>query len=82
MSSRRTYFVLLIAASVVLLVPFFVIEILPLQDYPNHLARIHILSHLENSPILRQYYAASWAPCRTWPWTSSFRCWRGYSRSK
>ena len=60
MSSRRTYFTLLIAASAALLVPFFVIEILPLQDYPNHLARIHILSHLENSPILQQYYQASW----------------------
>ncbi len=35
MSSRRTYFALLIAASAVLLAPFFVIEILPLQDYPN-----------------------------------------------
>ena len=61
MSSRRTYFALLIAASAVLLVPFFVIEILPLQDYPNHLARIHTLNHLENSPILREYYQASWA---------------------
>ena len=61
MSSRRTYFALLIAASAVLLAPFFVIEILPLQDYPNHLARIHTLSHLENSPILREYYQASWA---------------------
>ena len=62
MSSRRTYFVLLIAASVVLLVPFSVIDILPLQDYPNHLARIHILSHLAESPTLQQYYQASWAP--------------------
>ena len=60
MSTRRTYFALLIVASVALLAPFFVIDVLPLQDYPNHLARIHILSHLENSPILQQYYQASW----------------------
>ncbi len=62
MSSRRTYFALLMAASVVLLAPFSVIDILPLQDYPNHLARIHILSHLGESPTLQQYYQASWAP--------------------
>ena len=62
MSFRRTYFALLIVASAALLVPFFVIDVLPLQDYPNHLARIHILSHLGESPTLQQYYQASWAP--------------------
>ncbi len=60
MSSRRTYFALLIVASVALLAPFLVIDVLPLQDYPNHLARIHILSHLEESPTLQRYYQASW----------------------
>jgi hypothetical protein len=33
---------------------------LPLVDYPNHLARMHILTALPNSESLQRYYEVSW----------------------
>ncbi len=40
----------------VALVPIFVSRIPPLADYPNHLARVHILSNLDRVPELAEYY--------------------------
>jgi hypothetical protein len=45
-----------IAGIALALVPIFVSTIPPLADYPNHLARAYILSHLESSPELAEYY--------------------------
>lgn len=42
-------------------VPLFLTELPPLLDYPNHLARMHLLPSLP-SPILQQFYAVAWAP--------------------
>ncbi len=36
--------------------------ILPLLDYPNHLARMYLLTHLRDSPALQTYYAIDWHP--------------------
>lgn len=33
----------------------------PLADYPNHLARIHVLAHLGQDPLLAERYAANWS---------------------
>jgi hypothetical protein len=36
--------------------------ILPLVDYPNHLARMAIIARLPHDPTLQQYYALAWRP--------------------
>ena len=54
--------IFLIAGSSLLLLPFFFIQLPPLQDYPNHLARIHVLTHIHADPGLQQYYKPQWAP--------------------
>jgi hypothetical protein len=36
--------------------------ILPLLDYPNHLARMYLLARLQDSPALQAFYAADWHP--------------------
>ncbi|MGH7087588.1 MAG: hypothetical protein ACREFQ_01665, partial [Stellaceae bacterium] len=36
--------------------------VLPLVDYPNHLARMGVLAQLPHAPLLQRYYDASWAP--------------------
>ena len=34
----------------------------PLFDYPNHLARMHIIAHLADHPALQRFYALVWRP--------------------
>jgi hypothetical protein len=41
-------------------IPIFSVEILPLSDLPNHLARAYILDHLDTDPLLQKYYLAHW----------------------
>ncbi|HLJ20418.1 MAG TPA: hypothetical protein VKU84_09480 [Stellaceae bacterium] len=36
--------------------------ILPLVDYPNHLARMYLLANLPSSPTLQAFYAIDWHP--------------------
>jgi len=43
-------------------IPLFLTPLPPLVDYPNHLARMHLLAALSGSPTLRQYYALAWRP--------------------
>lgn len=54
-----------LAANLVLfaiaLVPVFATDVLPLVDYPNHLARMHILGAIEGSPGLQQIYSVVWS---------------------
>jgi hypothetical protein len=42
------------------LVPFFTCYPLPLADYPNHLARVYILTAFRHSSILQQFYEIHW----------------------
>jgi hypothetical protein len=42
--------------------PVVLCDMLPLFDYPNHLARMHILARLAESPPLQSYYAIVWRP--------------------
>ncbi len=42
--------------------PFVIVRVPALLDYPNHLARIFILAHLDRDPILAREYVAAWAP--------------------
>ncbi|HEV2550948.1 MAG TPA: hypothetical protein VGU20_26785 [Stellaceae bacterium] len=42
--------------------PVVLCDTLPLFDYPNHLARMHILARLGESPALQSYYEIVWRP--------------------
>jgi hypothetical protein len=46
---------------VAILIPVIMIPIPPLVDYPNHLARMHIIATLAHDPILSQFYQLDWA---------------------
>jgi hypothetical protein len=45
----------------VLLTPLLIVDVPPLLDYPNHLARLFVLASLPNDPVLSRFYAAHWS---------------------
>jgi hypothetical protein len=45
----------------VLLIPLFVVDVPPLLDYPNHLARAFVLASSPGDPILARFYAPHWS---------------------
>lgn len=42
-------------------IPLFLVQLPPLVDYHNHLARMHILAKSDNIPQLREFYQLHWA---------------------
>ena len=46
----------------IVLYPIAVVNIPGLEDYPNHLARMYILSHFKSSPDLQRFYQVRWQP--------------------
>lgn len=52
----------LVAAGLIglLLLPLAVIEVPPLLDYPNHLARAYILATIDQDPLLAERYQVAW----------------------
>ena len=48
-------------AVVILLVPFLLVEVPPVQDYPNHLARLYVLADGGRDPILAAMYEPRWS---------------------
>jgi hypothetical protein len=50
----------LVALCVVLLAPLALVDLPPLLDYPNHLARAVVLAFGNSDPVLSQMYAAHW----------------------
>ena len=55
----RLWFVAAMALVVVLAIPFFLVDVPPVLDYPNHLARYFVLAHPDDA-ILSQMYAPHW----------------------
>lgn len=45
----------------ILLAPLTIVDVPPLLDYPNHLARAVVLAFGANDPVLSHMYAAHWA---------------------
>ncbi|WP_445503229.1 hypothetical protein [Microvirga sp. G4-2] len=45
-----------------ILLPLFYALVPPLEDYPNHLARMHALASIPHNEALSQFYEVSWAP--------------------
>ncbi|MEO8716275.1 MAG: hypothetical protein ABI369_14805, partial [Acetobacteraceae bacterium] len=50
----------LIALCVVLVIPLAVVDVPPLLDYPNHLARAYVLAHGQQDAYLSRMYAPHW----------------------
>jgi hypothetical protein len=48
------------ALTAIALYPVFSVTVPPLVDYPNHLARMHILAHWDNVPELQRNYVTDW----------------------
>ncbi|HEY4172590.1 MAG TPA: hypothetical protein VGM42_06135, partial [Rhodopila sp.] len=46
---------------VVLLAPLLVVDVPPLLDYPNHLARAFVLASLPGDSVLARFYAPHWS---------------------
>jgi hypothetical protein len=51
----------LAALCVVLLIPLALVDVPPLLDYPNHLARATVLAFGSSDPVLARMYASHWA---------------------
>ncbi|HXZ68777.1 MAG TPA: hypothetical protein VEH07_09330, partial [Alphaproteobacteria bacterium] len=58
---RTLWWLIAAPALVLLMVPLFVVELPPLLDYPNHLARQWFLAHGSHDPSLTKFYAPHWA---------------------
>ncbi|MEH2469597.1 hypothetical protein V1281_001155 [Nitrobacteraceae bacterium AZCC 2161] len=48
-----------LSLAVALAIPFFLVDVPPVLDYPNHLARYFILAHPDD-PVLSQMYVPRW----------------------
>jgi hypothetical protein len=59
-NDNRFWLVGAVVLVIVLAIPFFLVDLPPVQDYPNHLARYFVLTHPDD-PILSQMYAPHWA---------------------
>ncbi|MBI1774832.1 MAG: hypothetical protein HYR63_05735 [Proteobacteria bacterium] len=51
-----------LAALCLALAPLALVRTLPIQDYPNHLARMHVLASLPSSAALQRFYEVNWQP--------------------
>lgn len=51
---------LFLGCFIFILIPFGLVSPLPLSDYPNHVARMHIIAHLADSTDLAKFYAIKW----------------------
>lgn len=60
--SPRVFAALFLGLSIAAGIPLFLCDVLPLFDYPNHLARMYLLAHLPSVPALQQFYALAWHP--------------------
>lgn len=48
--------------SAIAILPIVVVRLPPILDYPNHMARMHVLSALDHAPALARYYVVAWSP--------------------
>ena len=60
--SFRTFLAGYLVLLFIALIPLGLASIPPLIDYPNHLARMHVLIHGAESEALQRFYRVNWAP--------------------
>jgi hypothetical protein len=61
LSMQRVPLFLILILCGVLLLPFALCNPLPLNDYPDHLARMYVIAHSGSSATLRSFYTVHWA---------------------
>ena len=61
-SQRRAVALGFLLLAVIALIPIASVELPPILDYPNHLARMHILAALPGATDLARFYRAVWTP--------------------
>jgi hypothetical protein len=57
---RAAWWLATLVAAALLVSPLFVVEVPPLEDYPNHLARMYLLAYGARDPVLSHMYAPAW----------------------
>jgi hypothetical protein len=57
---RFVWWFALVGLCAVLMVPLFVVDVPPIGDYPNHLARLFVLASLPRDEVLGRFYATDW----------------------
>jgi hypothetical protein len=55
-----SWWICLLSISAVLVIPLFLVQIPPLTDYPNHLAREYVLAFGLHDPIVSAMYSERW----------------------
>ena len=60
-STSRLLVPVLLTLMVAAVTPVFSVQVPPLADYINHLARMYILTNLDNDPLLAKFYGVQWA---------------------
>ena len=58
---RWAVFAFYLALTAITLYPVFSVAVPPLVDYPNHLARMHILANWATDPALQRNYVIDWS---------------------
>lgn len=61
LATRSAWWTVLAGACAVLLAPLLLVDVPPLLDYPNHLARMYVLAFGARDPILSHMYQQHWA---------------------
>jgi len=59
-SDRWIWIVAVLGVTAALMVPLVIAEVPPLQDYPNHIARMFVLAHGDADPFLSRVYGRHW----------------------
>ncbi len=60
-STSRLLVPVLLTLVVAAVTPVFSVQVPPLADYINHLARMYVLTNLDNDPLLSKFYGVQWA---------------------
>jgi hypothetical protein len=60
--SARQFWLLFLGLFVIAALPLLRVELPPFVDYPNHLARMHVLIEQPRSEALQRYYEIRWRP--------------------
>ncbi|NUN12543.1 MAG: hypothetical protein HUU55_02775 [Myxococcales bacterium] len=59
-SDNVAYWTLMFAGGLVATIPLWVVEFVPLQDLPGHLATVRVLLDLDQSPFAETYFRPDW----------------------
>ncbi|HTJ65670.1 MAG TPA: hypothetical protein VL899_17855, partial [Alphaproteobacteria bacterium] len=61
-AGRRAVLTGFVLLGLLALMPILSVRLPPILDYPNHLARMHILAALSSTPDLARFYRVHWSP--------------------